>query len=291
MDDVTEMNDAGVGDRLLGGIAMTLLRYLLSYVKDNLRTFKEIMQNRLTHKILLWSATLILTLAGWILATPVRAETLATAPTASAEEVFRNAYNGRYVWDSDFPGFSATVDVTQDGATYQGEMEIDSNLQITVVGIDDEDAYQSVYSGLQMLVTHRRAVPFDLLHKEHTFSFGPVQANGAVEIDQAGGATPSFYLVQDGKITQVNRLMPTGSVTVDLLESEVTPMGYLGTHYHAFFKTPDTGEVIAEADFEDTYEKVGNYYIPSRQFIRNIEAGEDTTVEMKLSNIQLLGAV
>lgn len=252
------------------------------------RTFKEIMQNRLTRKVLLWSFTVILTLAGWIVATPVRAETLATATTPSALEVFRDAYDSRYFWDSDFPGFSATVDVTEDGATYKGEMEIDSNLEITVVGIDDENAYQSVYSGLQMLVIHRRSVPFDLLHKEHTFSFGPVLENGAVEIDQAGGETPSFYLVQDGKITQVNRLMPTGGVTVDLLASEPTPMGYLGTRYHAFFTTPDTGEAIAEADFEDTYEKVGNYYIPNRQVIRHIEAGSESTVEINLSNIQLL---
>lgn len=250
------------------------------------------MQNRLTRQILLWSfsliSTLILTLAGWIVATPVRAETLATTPTASAVEVFRTAYENRYVWDSDFPGYSAAVEVTQDGETYNGEIEIDSNLEITVVDIESEDVYQSVYSGLQMLIIHRRSLPFDRLHQEHTFSFGKPQANGAVEIDQAGGETPSFYLVEDGKITQVNRLMSTVGVTVDLLESEETPAGYLVTRYHAFFKAPETGDLMAEVDFEDTYEKVGNYLIPNRQVIRTIEEGESSAIEINLSNIQLL---
>lgn len=246
------------------------------------------MQNRLTRPILLWSFSLILTLTAWIVATPVLADTVATAPTSSALEVFRTAYENRYVWDSDFPGYAAAVEVTQDGETYKGEIEIDSNLEITVVDIDDEKAYQSVYSGLQMLMIHRRSVPFDRLHQEHTFSFGKPQANGAVEIDQAGGDTPSFYLVRDGKITQVNRLMPTLGVTVDLLKSEATPVGYLGTRYHAFFKALETSELIAEVDFEDTYEKVGNYYIPNRQFIREIQDGEESAIEINLSNIQLL---
>lgn len=246
------------------------------------------MQNRLTRQILLWGFTLILTLASWIPANSVRAETLPTATTPSALEVFRTAYENRYMWDSDFPGYSATVEVTKNGETYKGEIQIDSNLDISVMDIDDEEAYQSVYSGLQMLIIHRRYVPFDILHKEHTFSFSEVPDNGAVEIDQAGGENPSFYLVQDGKITQVNRLMATVGVTVDLLESKETSQGYLGTRYHAFFKAPETGELIAEVQFEDSYEQVGNYYIPNRQMIRNIEQGEERAIEINLSNIQLL---
>jgi hypothetical protein len=227
-------------------------------------------------------------LASWIPATPVRAETLTTATTPSALEVFRTAYENRYMWDSDFPGYAAAVEVTEDGETYQGKIQIDSNLEISVMDIEDEDAYQLVYSGLQMLIIHRRSVPFDRLHQEHTFSFGAVTENSAVQIDQAGGDTPSFYLVENGKITQVNRLMPTVGVTVDLLDSEATPAGYLGTRYHAFFKAPETGEVIAEVDFEDSYKQVGNYYIPNRQVIRNIEPEEESAIEINLTNIQLL---
>jgi len=225
--------------------------------------------------------------ASWIPATPARADSKAQ-PTPSASEVFRTAYENRYVWDSDFPGYTATVEINQDGETYQGQIEIDSDLNISVMDIEDEDAYESVYSGLQMLIIHRRSVPFDRLHQEHTFSFGPVQDNGAVEIDQAGGDTPSFYLVKNGQITQVNRLMPTVGVTVDLLDSQETSMGYLGTRYHAYFKTPETGEVIAEVDFEDSYEQASNYYIPHRQVIRSIDNGQSSQIEIKLTDIQLL---
>ena len=246
------------------------------------------MPTRLTRQILLWSFALILTLTGGIFAAPVRAETLALTPTTSALEVFRTAYENRYMWDSDFPGYSAAVEVTQDGETYNGEMEIDSNLQITVVDIEDENAYTSLYAGLQMMIIHRRSLPFDRLHEEHTFSFGNTQENGALEIHEAAGETPSFYLVQDGKITQVNRFMPTVGVTVDLLDSEETPVGYLGTRYHAFFKALGTSELIAEVDFEDSYEKVGNYYIPNLQLIREIQGNKESAIEIHLSNIQLL---
>ncbi|MBD2041243.1 DUF3386 domain-containing protein [Microcoleus sp. FACHB-672] len=242
------------------------------------------MQQSLKRQIVLWGLSVILTVVGWGFSGP------AFAQSTSALDLFRTAYENRYTWDSKFPGYTATVEVKQDGETYKGQIRINSDLSIEVAGIESKDASETVSNQMRMMVTHRRSVPFKLAHGKHTFTFGETPSAGAIHIDQKGGDTPSYYEVKAEKITQVNRFTGPVLVTVDLLDSEDTPAGYLGTRYIATFKYAQTGDVLEKLEFKDTYQKIGDYYISTHQSVRSLELGQQDTTEVKSTDIHLLPA-
>lgn len=248
------------------------------------------MQKPLKRQILLSAVSFILALACWGLGSAAIAQTLpADAPSAaSALDLFRTAYENRYIWDSQFPGYSATALIQQDGETYKGTIRINRDLSVEINGIESEKAIDALSRGLRMLVTHRRSTPFAIAHKEHTFSLGKTDTSGAVQVNQQGNGTPSYYQVKDKKITQVNRIMGPVAVTVDLLDAQDTPAGYLGTRYIATFKYIQTGDELDKLEFEDAYKKIGGYYIPARQIVRNLGSGNPGTTEITLTDIQLL---
>lgn len=257
---------------------------MLNHFEQDYLIQTSVMQQSLKRQIVLWGLSLILTVAGWGFSGP------AFAQSTSALDIFRTAYDNRYTWDSKFPGYTATVEVKQDGESYKGQIRINSDLSIEVAGIESDEASETVSNQLRMMVTHRRSVPFKLAHGKHTFTFGETPSAGAVQIDQKGGDTPSYYEVKAEKITQVNRFTGPVLVTVDLLDSEDTPAGYLGTRYIATFKYAQTGDVLEKLEFRDSYKKIGDYYISTHQTVRSLELGQQDTTEVNLTDIQLLPA-
>jgi len=56
----------------------------------------------------------------------------------SASELFRAAYENRYTWDENFPGYSADVQLQQGHEVYTGIVRINRDLSVEVTGIKDE---------------------------------------------------------------------------------------------------------------------------------------------------------
>lgn len=230
---------------------------------------------------------LLAIVAVWGFNFPVLAQTLPTADPA-ALDLFRSAYNSRYTWDDQFPGYTARVEIRDQQEVYQAEVAINPDLNIQLTGIENEKIQAAVSDQLRMLITHRRPIPFKIAHKDHTFSFGETSNNEAIQIDQHGKGSPSYYQVKDAKIMQVNRIMGPVAVRVDLLDWQDTGAGYLGTRYVASFHYVQTGDDLEQIEYRDTYKKVGGYYIPTHQTIRHFEAGQETTTEIDFSAIKLL---
>ncbi|QIZ70587.1 DUF3386 domain-containing protein [Oxynema aestuarii] len=251
------------------------------------RAISIAMLHRFTRIVLTLTCCVALLATVWGGSTPANAAPMAFSESHSALEVFREAYENRYTWDEDFPGYQAAVEVNWNGETYRGQLRLDADLNGEVTGIDNPEVTKEVSQQLNMLATHRHAVPFERAHEEESFNFGEIRNNGAVEIDQIGG-TPSYYLVRDRKIVQVNRLMGEVAVKVDLLGDRDTPNGYLGTQYRAVFTADATGETLAKVNFEDFYDKIGGYYIPTRQKIETVETGKTSQVKIDLTDVQLL---
>ena len=218
-----------------------------------------------------------------------QANNRASTSSLSALEVFKEAYENRYTWDEQFPGYTAVVDFTQGQEKYQGRIQVKPDLSVVVSGINNESARQSIESQLQMLVVHRRSVPFEKVHKDSTFRFGNKDKNGAVEIIKANEPGSSFK-VQERKIVQVNRQMRGQSFSVDTLDTEDTPEGYLATRYRTLFQQPQTKQVLAEEVSDDTYKKIGDYYLPVSQVIQHSEGGKQYKAEFNFSDLQLLSS-
>jgi len=206
----------------------------------------------------------------------------------NARELFKAAYEHRYTWDSNFPGCSASIELKQGSEIYNGQICIRPDFTVEVTGISDEEVQQSIYTQLRDVVTHRKSSSFEKSHGKNSFSFGNSDDTGAVEILVKGDAMGSNYKVRGKEICLVSRVMGRMAFVINTHKSLETPEGCITTNYNAIFRNPKTNEIIRELEFEDFYEKFGNYYIMAKQVINSTEKGQKTTTEFNYSNIKLL---
>jgi hypothetical protein len=210
----------------------------------------------------------------------------------SARELFRAAYENRYTWDENFPGYSADVQLKQGDEVYNGKIRINRDLSVEVTGIEeDEQVQESIYTQLRDVVTHRKRSRFDQSHGKNEFSLGKSDETGAVEILVKGDAMGSNYKVRGTEICQVSRVMGRMAFVIDTRESLDTGNGYVATRYNVVFRNPQTNEGIKDLKFEENYEKVGDYYLLTNQIVHSYENGKRTTTEFNFSNIKLLEPV
>lgn len=206
----------------------------------------------------------------------------------SARELFKAAYENRYTWDENFPGYSADVEIKQGDEVYTGKVRINSDLKVEVTGIEDEKVQESVYNQMRDIVTHRKRSSFEQAHGKNEFNLGEADSTGAVEILVKGDAMGSNYKVRGTEISQVIRVMGPMAFTINTNESLDTGEGYVSTGYNAIFRNSKTGDLMGKREFEETYEKVGNYYVMTRQVVDAIEGEGRITTEFNFSNIKLL---
>lgn len=206
----------------------------------------------------------------------------------NARELFRAAYENRYTWDENFPGYNANVQLKQGDEVYNGTIRINRDLSVEVSGIKDEQVQESIYTQLRDVVTHRKRSQFDQSHGKNEFSLGKSDESGAVEILVKGDAMGSNYKIRGTEICQVSRVMGRMAFVIDTQESLDTGNGYVSTRYDVVFRNPQTNEVNKVLNFNDTFQQIGNYYVMINQVVRSYENGERTTTEFNFSNVLLL---
>ncbi|MFB2936040.1 DUF3386 domain-containing protein [Aerosakkonemataceae cyanobacterium BLCC-F154] len=210
------------------------------------------------------------------------------AEQKSAKDLFRSAYENRYTWDTAFPGFSADIELKQGDEVYTGKVQVKPDMTVEVSGVEDEQVKESIYTQMRDVITHRKRGNFEQAHGKNEFSLGETDTTGAMEILVKGDAMGSNYKIRGTEICQVSRVMGRVAFTIDTHESVNTGEGYIASRYDAIFRNPQTNEVTNELQFEDDYEKIGNYYIMTHQVVRSHEQGKQTTTEFKYSNVKLL---
>jgi hypothetical protein len=206
----------------------------------------------------------------------------------TAKDIFQAAYENRYTWDADFPGYQADVELIQGDEVYNGHIKINPDFTVEVTGIADEKVAESVYTQLRDVVTHRKRNTFEKAHGANSFALGETDSSGAVEILVTGDAMGSNYRVRGNQISLVSRVMGRMAFVINHRGHLETGSGYVSSHYTAVFRNPQTNEVIRQMDFEDTYEPVGAYHLMTHQVIHVNEQGNKTTTEFKFANVTLL---
>lgn len=206
----------------------------------------------------------------------------------TAREKFRAAYENRYTWNENFPGYSADIQLTQGDEVYTGKVRINRDLSVEVTGIEDEKVQESVYTQLRDVVTHRKRSAFEQSHGKNEFNFGNTDETGAVEILVKGDSMGSNYKVRDTEICQVSRVMGRMAFVIDTHESMDTGEGYVASRYDAVFRNPQTNEVTSVLKFEEFYRKVGDYYVLSKQVVQQYKQGDRSDTEFNFSNVRLL---
>jgi hypothetical protein len=206
-----------------------------------------------------------------------------------ARAIFRTAYENRYTWDSNFPGYTTDLQLTQGEEVYHGKVCVKSNFSVEITGIKDEKVLESLNHHMRDIVTHRKRSSFEAAHGKSSFSMGETDATGAVEIFVKGESMGSNYRVRGKEICQVGRVMGPMAFAIDTAQSLDTGEGYISIAYKAIFRDSKTNELKGEREFQETYEKFGNYYLPTRQIIESIDKdGQKTPIEFRFTNNKLL---
>lgn len=211
--------------------------------------------------------------------------------TQEARTLFQAAYENRYTWDADFPGFTADVALKQGDETYAGKVRVSGDLTYEVLEVADEKVRESLQGMLWEIVTHRKRSSFDQAHSKNSFILGDTDATGAVEILVSGDAMGSNYKLRNNEICQVSRVMGGNAFTINHSSSLDTGSGYISTGYDIVFRNAESNELIRENRVDSTYENVGGYYLLTHQMIHSSQQGKQTTTEFNLANIHLLQSV
>jgi hypothetical protein len=223
-----------------------------------------------------------------------------------AQQIFQAAYENRYTWDNQFPGLTAKVSVTINGVTRTGEVKIHSDLTVEVLmdrpeltartsknpdgtekTIEVDEGQEWLINQLKDVVTHRKRKSFAEAHGKSSFSLGEADETGAVEILVSGDAMGSNYKVRDKEICLVSRVMGRVAFVINHLAHLDTGEGYISSAYTAVFRNPTDDRITRQAKFEDTYEKIGNYYVMTKQVVQINENGEHKTYDISFSDLYL----
>ncbi len=211
--------------------------------------------------------------------------------TLTAQDVFRSAYENRYTWDKNFPGYQAQVTMKTDDNQYTAQVKIDSNLSFEVSGIEDGEAKKAIQGQLWEITIHRVKRSFEETHGSNTFSFGEKDQTGAIEILLGGASEGNSYKVRDNVVCFVNRRIRDKVVNINTLTTVMTEQGYLSEKYESFYVDPETGEPqTAITTFEDKFSNVGGYYILTERTITTEENNQPQVTTFLFSDIQLFNA-
>ena len=213
-----------------------------------------------------------------------------TVTQISAQELFQAAYQNRYTWDGNFPGYTADITYKYDDQVIKGQVVIDANMKAGVLNVEDESAKKAIHGQAWEIAVHRVRRAFEQTHGANTFRPGETDATGAVEIFVGGKSEGDKYKVRNNEVCHVHRLIHGTFVTIDTFSSHDTGEGYLSHTYNSVYHDPETGaQKGGKSDFTDEYEKVGNYYILNRREIRTEIAERISIQDFIFSNIELLG--
>jgi Protein of unknown function (DUF3386) len=207
----------------------------------------------------------------------------------SAQELFQAAYENRYTWDANFPGYTATVEFKHGDLVLTGNIVVKANLSAEVTGIENEEAHKSIIGQLREVAIHRVRRTFTDIHGMNTFVYGETDATGAIEILLPEKPMGDRYKLRNNEVCHVYRHLHGVMVTIDTFSSHDTGAGYLSHRYDSVYADPATGEIKSDKIvFEDNYQKVGNYQILSQRIVESVEDGQPVTTEFNFTNIALL---
>ncbi|MBD2384103.1 DUF3386 domain-containing protein [Cylindrospermum sp. FACHB-282] len=217
----------------------------------------------------------------------------------TAGVLFQTAYESRYTWDENFPGYSADVQLLQGDEVYTGKIRINHDLSVKVTDVRDAEVEEGIYIQLQEMVTHCKRSDFQQSYGKFEFILGEIDKSGVVEILVQGDSINSHYKIRDQEICQEIRVMGRMALVINTHENFNTGAGYIASRYDAVFRDSKSNQVNSVLKFADTYQKVGDYYIMTKQVVQEYqECANDTPAqealsitEFNYSNIKLLEPV
>ncbi len=162
--------------------------------------------------------------------------------------LFKSAYENRYTWESDFPGYEGKCSWTDGEREIKGSFCLGQDLKATITEIDDEEIHKAISSQLWEVAIHRVRRSFEQTHGKNTFTLGDTNEVGS-EILVGGKNEGDKYRVKNNVVTMVYRHIHGNLITILTEEVTHTGNGYLSKIYSSQYLNPITKKALKEKSF------------------------------------------
>ncbi len=167
-------------------------------------------------------------------------------------------------WNSDFPGFTAKIEVYWKGAVHVGTVTVRDRSK-TELELPDEDAKKWASVVVADIVAYGFRSDFDKEYANLGVTFGRDDLNPLGQlIEVHGGKADVRYRIKDGQIRRVNRANGEKRVTIDVLQLNRDEQGRKVSQIYAVHYFDRKSENLNRSETVDEGKvEIGGYMLPA----------------------------
>ena len=199
----------------------------------------------------------------------------------SCKEIFQNAYEKRYTWNTDFKGYKGKCNYLFDKHSYEGQFLLGEDFKPEIKNIDDEKIKKSIASQLFEVCIHRVKREFNSVHSENNFNLLKSSENG-IEMNVSGRNEGDKYRVKDDCINMVYRKIHGTIIEIFVEEFFDTGVGFLSKKYTSQQINPKTLEANSQKfEYKDEFINIGkkDYWILNSRSIKYLNQNQEEEIQ------------
>ena len=176
----------------------------------------------------------------------------------NCKELFKNAYERRYTWDSKFSGYKGKCIFSVNNDTYKGNFVLGKDFKPEIDNIDDQKIVKSISSQLFEVSIHRIKREFKEIHSKNNFNLIKDSDSG-IEMIVSGKSEGDKYRVKNNCINMVYRKIHGIIIEIFVQEFFDTGNGFLSKKYTSQQIDPNTLKANSlKLEYEDRFINIGS---------------------------------
>ena len=181
-----------------------------------------------------------------------------TLTEINCKELFKNAYERRYTWDSKFSGYKGKCIFSLNTDTYKGNFVLGKDFKPEIYNIDDQKIVKSISSQLFEVSIHRVKREFKEIHSKNNFNLIKDSESG-IEMIVSGKSEGDKYRVKNNCINMVYRKIHGIIIEIFVQEFFDTGNGFLSKKYTSQQIDPNTLKANSlKLEYEDRFINIGS---------------------------------
>ena len=197
----------------------------------------------------------------------------------NCKELFKNAYEKRYTWDSKFSG-------------YKGDFVLGKDFKPEIQNIDDQKIVKSISSQLFEVSIHRVKREFEEIHSQNNFNLIKDSESG-IEMMVSGKSEGDKYRVKNNCINMVYRKIHGIIIEIFVQEFFDTGNGFLSKKYTSQQIDPNTLKANSlKLEYEDRFINIGSQdiWILNSRSIKYLNKNQEEEIQKFIfEDLSLLG--
>ena len=210
----------------------------------------------------------------------------------NCKELFKNAYERRYTWDSKFSGYKGKCIFSVNSDTYKGSFVLGKDFKPEIHNIDDQKIVKSISSQLFEVSIHRVKREFKEIHSKNNFNLIKDSESG-IEMMVSGKSEGDKYRVKNNCINKVYRKIHGKIIEIFVQEFFDTGNGFLSKKYTSQQIDPNTLKANSlKLEYEDRFINIGSQdiWILNSRSIKYLNKNQEEDIqEFIFEDLSLLG--